>query len=137
MEFPKIKSNFDLIRADVVFTVPNGKKWAGVGYLRSDAVKGLKVFNFEGYTVIEEQLLIGISPAYAKSEGETVANLIAMVLADLYASTGKKYMLVSDKQASSAQTGGHWFWAATATTLSRMHKAAPGGHLSILTWGLA
>lgn len=58
------KKNFIVIRAPVAFTFtnPNGKH-SSVGYVDSDSLKrlGFKVDNLEGYTIIHNQMLIGVN----------------------------------------------------------------------------
>lgn len=156
-QLPRIPSGQEylLYRSDVAFTAPDGKKWAKVGYLRIEALQGIKAFNFEGYTIIENQMLIGIDPKAVKGRLEvkvrnsstgavrnttrptTALDVARAFVEDLQSHTNTKYTLVSDKPAQASGTGAHWFWIAPNTVISRLHKAAPGGHFSLLGWGSA
>lgn len=157
MALPLLRPNQDYLlhRSGVAFTVPNGKTFAGVGYLRTQSLQGIKVHNYEGYTVIENQMLLGINPKSVSgrvavrvrnsSTGKfkettrptTPLDIAKAYVEDLQTYTNQKYALVSDKVASGSNRGTLWFWVAPVTLISRLHKAAPGGHLATLSWGPA
>lgn len=157
MALPLLRPNQDYLlhRSDVAFTVPAGKKFAGVGYLRTQALQGIKVHNYEGYTVVAKQMLLGINPKSVtgrtpvkvrnSSTGkvkETTRPTAPLDIAkqyveDLQTYTNQKYALVSDKAASGSNGGAHWFWIAPVNVIARLHKASPGGHFTTLSWGPA
>jgi hypothetical protein len=160
--------DYAVIRAPVAFSfmAPNGKH-SSVGYVDSTKLYqlGFKVDNLEGYTIIHNQMLIGVNTdaLYVQNEkGEkqldvvhekgvkfkadkpikvihkrpkTLVDVANEVMQLIEAKTKTPYALVSTTPAR--QSGALWFWASPAKDITRMGKAFPGGHMKVTHWGPA
>lgn len=112
---------------------------------------GFSTENLGGYTVIHNQIVIGINPktllSFGKSDdfkvstikGERVAEAVREELdrlrRKLQKTTKVKLQLVSDKAYSYGS--GTWFWLMSDRDLDMLARAFPGNHIKIGRWGFA
>jgi len=106
---------------------------------------GFSVDSIGGYAVLNEQMVIGISPKFLLGEhagavkGEKAGELIRAE-ADrlrklLQKKTGANLQFVSDKPKS--EGSGVWFWLMSDRDLNAFARAFPGQHVKISRWGFA
>lgn len=159
--------DYAVIRAPVAFTftAPNGKH-SSVGYVDSSKLQqmGFKVDNLEGYTILHNQMLIGINTdALYAQEGDkkivetiyekgvkfkadkpvnvttkrpkNMLDIANEVIKLIEMKTKQSYALVSTTP--SRANDALWYWASPAKDLTRMGKAFPGGHVKATHWGPA
>lgn len=161
--------DYAVIRAPVAFSFasPNGKH-TSVGYVDSNKLTqlGFKVENLEGYTIIHNQMLIGVNTdAVKNTEGKDGKYLVDMItekaikfkggmpvkvqtkrpktLADVAAEVVKLIELKTKtpytlvSATPSRHSAALWYWAAPVKDVMRMGKAFPGGHAKVTQWGPA
>ena len=147
-------ANHVAFRGPVVFSFLNGRH-SSVGYIEERKIEeaGFRASNLEGYTVLYDQLLLGVR---ASSEKISVSRVVSTggrqkivqreregtmydtalsVLAHMSVDENRRFSLVSEKP--SRADGISWFWAGADSDLSRLSRAWPGGHLQVSSWGTA
>lgn len=95
---------------------------------------GFEVSDFEGYPVIEDQLLLAVRTSYAKDWDMTTAEIADELLDTLSATTGTPLTLVSEQGSSvKASNGFMYYWI---MPISYFNKLAPAmGELN--NWSIA
>jgi len=161
---------FLVARAPVSFTfVGKDAKHSSVGYVDSDRLgrAGFKVENLGGYTIIHNQLVIGIhSHAYTTApkeagqarEPQRVSERVVTYKAGKPThvikrrdkaplDVAKEVMKLMSKKTgqeyslvsekSTSYNKGSWFWVMSARDVRQLAKVFPGGHLKVNNWGFA
>ncbi len=156
------KNEFVISRAPVTFTFQQKGGHSSVGYLDQNAVQalGFKTDNLGGYTIIHDQLVVGIQPSALTDDGKprrvkesaikftkgkptkiiktrdtSYLDVANQLKKQLEHKANQPYSFVSE--VAVGLNGGHWFWLLPTRDLNRLSKAFPGGHVKIAKWGFA
>lgn len=145
-------------RAPVSFGLQS-KNYTGIGDLDTAKLShsGFKVDTLYGYSVMHNQLVIGVSKlaledtpkikvkvnkfkdgkpvTVVKRREATYLDVVNNLKKQIENQTKQKYTLVSDL--SYGYQGGSWFWLMPTVDADRFAKAFPGGHLKLPRWGFA
>lgn len=138
---PAIKSKLFVVgRAPVVVvTDPGGVRRKGMAapFVNHKVLQtqGFKVDNLDGYAIVHEQLVIGVTKNKELLKSKDPVVVADSVLRRLEQVTKKPLALVLQKPFAYNNTW--WFWAMPNREMNQFAKAFPGGHVKLNDWGFA
>ena len=101
------------------------------GFFNQDTLNKFKMLDnvFFGYPILRDQVMLGLNNNWYRQNDieETVKDIISIIRDQ----TGKRYIALSGPKQRGQVL---WVWLADEPTISRLNKAASGGHFSVKGW---
>ena len=101
------------------------------------AALGFVAERLGGYTVLEDQLVLGLNSGYTQRAlqelRKTPAATAEMIVGQLEQKSGRKYEIIHGQ----GKGVGQWWWLMTSKDLDRLRQACMGGRMKITNWGFA
>lgn len=101
------------------------------------AALGFSAERLGGYTVIEDQMVLGLNSGYTQRAlqelRKTPAATAEMIVGQLEQKSGRKYEIIHGQ----GKGVGQWWWLMTSKDLDRLRQACMGGRMKITNWGFA
>lgn len=101
------------------------------------AALGFAAEKLGGYTVLEDQMVLGLNSGYTQKAlqelRKTPAATAEMIVGQLEQKSGRKYEIIHGQ----GKGVGQWWWLMTSKDLDRLRQACMGGRMKITNWGFA
>lgn len=126
---------FLITKAPIVFSFATKSGHSSVGYINAQVLadKGFTSENLAGYTVLHDQMVIGVK--YAKDSDKTPLEQAQRILKKMEAHAHVEFSLVTDTP--TAYGGGSWFWVMSVMRTKKLAQAFPGNHLKFNKWSFS